>query len=45
MVLAGIITEREADVVAAFSKRGADVITRRQEEDWISLVLRRSEAS
>jgi ribosomal protein L11 methyltransferase len=44
MVLAGIITEREADVVSAFAERGANVITRRQEEDWVSLVLKRSYA-
>ncbi len=45
MVLAGIITEREEDVVAAFAERGVNVITRRQEEDWVSLVLRRPDAS
>jgi ribosomal protein L11 methyltransferase len=44
MVLAGIITEREADVVSAFAERGAIVITRRQEDDWVSLVLKRSDA-
>jgi ribosomal protein L11 methyltransferase len=41
MVLAGIIQEREADVVAAFEGAGATVVNRRQHEDWVSLVLRR----
>lgn len=42
MVLAGIIQEREADVVAAFEALGAAVTTRRQQDDWVSLVLRRA---
>ena len=42
LVLAGIIETREADVIAAFSELGATVLTRRQHEDWISLVLTRS---
>ncbi len=42
MVLAGIIQEREADVVAAFERSGAAVVNRRQHEDWVSLVLRRA---
>jgi ribosomal protein L11 methyltransferase len=42
LVLAGIIESREADVIAAFSALGATIITRRQHEDWISLVLTRS---
>jgi ribosomal protein L11 methyltransferase len=41
MVLAGIIQEREADVVAAYRQNGAEVITRRQHDDWVSLVLLR----
>jgi ribosomal protein L11 methyltransferase len=41
MVLAGIIQEREADVVAAFDAVGATVENRRQHDDWVSLVLRR----
>jgi ribosomal protein L11 methyltransferase len=42
LVLAGIIESREADVVARFEELGAKVITRRQSEDWISLVLQRA---
>lgn len=41
-VLAGIISEREPEVVAAFAERGMDVTTRRQHEDWVSLVMKRS---
>jgi ribosomal protein L11 methyltransferase len=41
MVLAGIIQEREADVIAAFEVLGATVENRRQHDDWVSLVLRR----
>ncbi|CAA9545787.1 MAG: Ribosomal protein L11 methyltransferase [uncultured Thermomicrobiales bacterium] len=39
LVLAGIIESREADVVDAFAARGATVKTRRQTDDWVSLVL------
>ncbi|MEJ7837397.1 MAG: 50S ribosomal protein L11 methyltransferase [Thermomicrobiales bacterium] len=39
LVLAGIIESREADVLEAFESLGATVVTRRQHEDWISLVL------
>lgn len=39
LVLAGIIESREADVVDAFAARGAMVKTRRQIDDWVSLVL------
>ncbi len=39
LVLAGIIESREADVVDAFAARGAVVETRRQIDDWVSLVL------
>jgi ribosomal protein L11 methyltransferase len=42
LVLAGIIESREADVVAAFAAQGAQVETRRQSDDWVSLVLRRT---
>lgn len=42
LVLAGIIESREADVIAAFADRGATVITRRQIDDWVSLVLQRA---
>ncbi|MBA3275707.1 MAG: 50S ribosomal protein L11 methyltransferase [Chloroflexia bacterium] len=41
LVLAGIIESREAEVVAAFQLRGTTVITRRQMDDWVSLVLTR----
>ena len=39
LVLAGIIESREADVVDAFRAQGATVVTRRQMDDWVSLVL------
>ena len=39
LVLAGIIESREAEVVEAFASAGATVITRRQMDDWVSLVL------
>ncbi|MDQ3541560.1 MAG: 50S ribosomal protein L11 methyltransferase [Chloroflexota bacterium] len=39
LVLAGIIESREADVVDAFAACGAVVKTRRQIDDWVSLVL------
>jgi ribosomal protein L11 methyltransferase len=42
MVLAGIIQEREADVIAAFEALGATVVNWRQHDDWVSLVLRRN---
>lgn len=41
LVLAGIIQQREDDVVAAFAEQGATVVTRRQFDDWVSLVLTR----
>ncbi len=41
MVLAGIIQEREQDVIDAFAALGATVEHRRQHDDWVSLVLRR----
>lgn len=42
MVLAGIIESREQDVIDAFQSVGAKVVNRRFQEDWVSLVLRRS---
>jgi len=42
LVLAGIIESREAEVVEAFAGRGATVTTRRQMDDWVSLVLARA---
>ena len=44
LVLAGIIASREAEVVAAFEALAAKVISRRQMDDWVSLVLRREKA-
>lgn len=41
LVLAGIIQQREGDVVAAFAEQGARVVERRQFDDWVSLVLTR----
>ncbi len=41
LVLAGIIESREADVIAAYASHGASVVTRRQMDDWVSLVLTR----
>jgi ribosomal protein L11 methyltransferase len=43
LVLAGIIESREAEVIEAFAAIGANVVTRRQIDDWISLVLKRDE--
>lgn len=42
LVLAGVIESREQDVVEAFATRGAHVVTRRQSDDWVSLVLERT---
>lgn len=41
IVLAGIIESREQDVIEAFTSQGAEVVNRRSQEDWVSLVLRR----
>jgi ribosomal protein L11 methyltransferase len=41
LVLAGIIQQREAEVVEAFAAEGASIVTRRQIDDWVSLVLTR----
>ena len=41
LVLAGIIESREDEVVEAFTTYGASVTTRRQHDDWVSLVLTR----
>lgn len=43
LVLAGIIDSREADVIDAFAAHGAVVRSRRQIDDWVSLVLVREE--
>lgn len=42
LVLAGIIESREAEVVEAFAALDAKIVTRRQHEDWVSLVLVKS---
>lgn len=42
IVLAGIIESREHEVIDAFSHVGAEVVTRRFQDDWVSLVLRRT---
>jgi ribosomal protein L11 methyltransferase len=41
LVLAGIIASRESEVVEAFASLGAAVDTRRQIDDWVSLMLTR----
>lgn len=41
IVLAGIIESREQDVIDAYRAAGAEVVNRRTQEDWISLVLKR----
>lgn len=42
LVLAGIIESREAEVADAFLAQGTTVVTRRQMDDWVSLVLTRN---
>jgi ribosomal protein L11 methyltransferase len=42
LVLAGIIESREAEVIESFAALGATVVTRRQIEDWVSLVLHKA---
>jgi ribosomal protein L11 methyltransferase len=42
IVLAGIIESREQEVIDAFSRIGTEVVTRRFQDDWVSLVLRRT---
>jgi len=44
-VLAGIITEREEDVLSAFTSRGMRLLTRRQDDDWVSLVMMRDDSA
>jgi ribosomal protein L11 methyltransferase len=38
MIAAGIIEEQEAKVTAALRERGLEIIERRQEKDWVTLV-------
>lgn len=40
LVLAGIIDNRERDVIDAYARLGCTIETRRFEDDWVSLVLR-----
>ena len=42
LVLAGIIESREHEVREAFAAQGATLVTRRQMDDWVSLVLTRN---
>lgn len=42
LVTSGIIADREADVVAAFTDAGLEQIERLQEGDWVALVHRRA---
>ena len=41
LILAGIIESREPDVVTKFQHHGFLVVSRRQEDDWVSLTLQR----
>ena len=43
LVLAGIIQSREQDVMDALTALGATLVTRRQHDDWVSLVLQRQD--
>jgi ribosomal protein L11 methyltransferase len=38
MIVAGIIEEQEAEVKAALRERGLEIVERRQEKDWVTLV-------
>jgi ribosomal protein L11 methyltransferase len=38
MIVAGIIEEQEAEVTAALRERGLEIVERRQEKDWVTLV-------
>ncbi len=38
MIAAGIIEEQEAEVVAALREHGLEIVERRQEKDWVTLV-------
>ncbi|GAC1637585.1 MAG: 50S ribosomal protein L11 methyltransferase [Herpetosiphon sp.] len=43
LITSGIISDRETEVLAAFSHAGLDLQERRQEGDWIALVHRRAD--
>jgi ribosomal protein L11 methyltransferase len=38
MIAAGIIEEQEAEVAAALREQGLEIVERRQEKDWVTLV-------
>jgi ribosomal protein L11 methyltransferase len=38
MIAAGIIVEQEAEVTATLAERGLEIVERRQERDWVTLV-------
>ena len=38
MIAAGIIEEQEAEVTAALGEHGLEIVERRQEKDWVTLV-------
>ena len=38
IILAGIVVEQEAEVMAALREHGMEVVERRQEKDWVALV-------
>jgi len=38
MVLAGLVVEQEAEVVAALREHNVEIVERRQEKDWVALV-------
>jgi ribosomal protein L11 methyltransferase len=42
LITAGITVDKEQDVVKAFEQRGLGLIDRKQREDWVSLVARRT---
>lgn len=45
LVLSGVITEREAEVMVEFESRGFSPVARRESGDWVALWLRRCTAS
>lgn len=38
MIAAGIIEEQEAEVMAALREHGVEIVERRQEKDWVTLI-------
>ncbi len=41
MIAAGIIEEQESKTTAAFREHGVEIVERRQEKDWVTLIGRR----